>query len=121
MWEDFKKFVFRGNVIDLAVAVIIGLAFGRIVTSLVNDIIMPLIGLIMGGISFSELAVTHNNAVLAYGLFLQSIVDFLIIAGSIFFVLRILIRKKKEEEAPLGPSAEALLLTEIRDLLQKEK
>ena len=88
MFKEFKQFALRGNVMDLAIAVIIGGAFGRIVASLVEDILMPLIGVMMGGVSFAELQVTVGNAVVSYGLFIQSIVDFLIIAFVIFMLIR---------------------------------
>lgn len=122
----FKKFISRGNVVDMAVGVIIGGAFGKIVTSLVNDIVMPLIGLLLGGLNFSELAVTIGEASIAYGKFIQSIVDFLIIAICIFAVIRLFEKfKKKEEAAPEEPapaikSDEAVLLEEIRDLLKNK-
>lgn len=110
----------RGNVIDLAVAVIIGAAFNRIVTSLVNDIIMPFFGIILGGLSFEELTYTYNEAVIAYGLFIQSIVDFLVIAFSVFIFIHTLNKMKKKEEPPKpGPSQEVILLTEIRDALKE--
>ncbi|MBO5733448.1 MAG: large-conductance mechanosensitive channel protein MscL [Clostridia bacterium] len=133
MWKEFKDFAFKGNVIDMAVGVVIGSAFGKIVTSLVNDIITPLIGLITGGTDLKNLKYVFTPATeevaesaLNYGMFLQNIIDFLIIAFSIFmFVKMINIAKKKFEkkeeivEEAKGPSAEDLL-TEIRDLL-KEK
>lgn len=137
---DFKEFALKGNVVDLAVGVIIGGAFGKIVSSLVNDIIMPVISLCTGSVNFSDLkaelrpadvdaagevireAVTFN-----YGMFIQNIVDFLIIALSIFVALRVLLKLKKKEEAAAEapapapePSAEEKLLTEIRDLLKKD-
>lgn len=124
MLNEFKKFAMRGNVIDLAVGVIIGGAFGKIVSSLVSDVIMPLIGLLMGGVNFSKLAITVGKAELKYGLFLQTVVDFLIISFSIFLFIRFLNRFKKKEE----PAKEAVqidkkeeLLAEIRDLLKEEK
>ncbi len=122
MWQEFKDFAMKGNVLDLAVAVIIGGAFGKIVTSLVNDLIMPLVGLVMGGLNFSELHLQMGSAVVKYGAFIQSVVDFLIIAFSIFLIVKAAnSRKKKEapapEEAPV-PSDEVLLLAEIRDLLK---
>jgi large conductance mechanosensitive channel len=126
MWNEFKKFALRGNVLDLAVGVIIGAAFGKIVSSLVDDIIMPLVGvLIGGGIDFSSLAITVGKAEVKYGAFIQTIVDFLIIAFSIFIFVRIINRrfKKKEEEVvQASPKVDKKeeLLTEIRDLL-KEK
>jgi large conductance mechanosensitive channel len=101
MLKEFKEFVMRGNVLDLAVAVIIGGAFGKIVSSLVNDILMPLIGLVLGGVNFSELAFTVRDAVIAWGAFVQAIVDFIIIAFVIFLIIRTAKNaKKKEEPAP---------------------
>lgn len=88
MWKEFKKFAIKGNVVDLAIGVIIGGAFGKIVTSLVNDIIMPLIGLILGGIDFTSLELKVGTAIVKYGAFIQSVVDFLIIAFSIFLIVR---------------------------------
>ncbi len=124
MWSDFKKFAMKGNVIDLAVGVVIGTAFGKIVTSLVQDLIMPLVGLLLGGIDFSKLAYTFVDTEIKYGLFIQSVVDFFIIAFSIFLVIRLLSRFKKKEEAaapvPEGPKAEELL-AEIRDLLRERQ
>ncbi|MCP3738301.1 large conductance mechanosensitive channel protein MscL [Rossellomorea sp. BNER] len=122
MLQEFKKFALKGNVLDLAVAVIIGAAFGKIVTSLVADIIMPLVGLLMGGINFSKLSFTVGNAVVKYGAFIQSILDFLIIAFSIFMVVRFFNRYKKKEEAqaPIVDNKE-VLLKEIRDLLKESK
>ena len=130
MLKEFKEFSLRGNVIDLAVAVIIGTAFGKIITSLVNDILMPAIGTLMGGVSFVDLkyVITPASGDLAevairYGAFIQSMVDFLIIAFSIFLVIKLIMsRKKKDEEAapePPVPSNEEVLLGEIRDLLKK--
>jgi large conductance mechanosensitive channel len=120
MWNEFKKFAMKGNVLDLAVAVIIGGAFGRIVSSLVNDMIMPFLGIILGGISFADLQIIYRDAAIGYGMFLQSIVDFIIIAFSIFLFVRIINRKKEEAAAPKpGPSPEVLLLSEIRDLLRE--
>lgn len=120
MWNDFKKFIARGNVLDLAVAVILGAAFGAIVTSLVDDVIMPLVGVILGGVNFSSLAIQVGNASIAYGNFIQAIVNFLIIAFVIFQLVRFAQRFEKEEEpAPVIPTAEEKLLAEIRDLLQQ--
>jgi len=121
----------RGNVIDLAVAVVIGAAFGRIVTSFVNDVLMPPIGLMLGGVDFTEFMITLKDATeeaaavtINYGAFIQQIVDFTIVAFAIFMVIKGFERMKKKEEvkpaAPPKPSAEETLLTEIRDLL-KEK
>lgn len=123
MFKEFVDFVKRGNVVDLAVAVIIGGAFGAIITSLVNDIIMPLVGVVLGGIDFSGLSVQVGDATVMYGSFIQATVNFLIIAFVLFLVLRGYNRmQKKEEEAPPPPpqpSPEEKLLTEIRDLLKE--
>ena len=129
MLKEFKEFAFKGNVIDLAVGVIIGGAFGKIVTSLVNDLIMPIIGIILGGINFSDLKLVirpasngMEEAAIKYGAFIQSVVDFLIIAVCIFLFVKLantLTRKKEEEKKPEKPSADVVLLTEIRDLLKK--
>ena len=105
MWNEFKKFAIRGNVIDLAVGVIIGGAFGKIVSSLVNDIIMPLVGLLLGGIDFSNLSWKVGKAVVKYGAFIQTVVDFLIIAFSIFLFVKLINKlyervKKQEEMSP---------------------
>lgn len=122
MLKEFKAFAMRGNVVDLAVAVIIGGAFGKIVTSLVNDIIMPLLGTVIGD-SFASLTATINGVAINYGMFLQSIVDFVIIAFCIFIAIKGMEKmKKKEEEAPApppGPTKDQELLMEIRDLLKK--
>lgn len=124
--EEFKKFIARGNVIDLAVGVIIGGAFSSIVTSLVNNILTPILGLVLGGANFRELAITFKDTRIEYGAFIQSVIDFLIVAICIFalvkFINKIMHLKKKEEEKPAEPkkSAEVLLLEEIRDLLKEE-
>ena len=124
MLKEFKEFALKGNVLDLAIGVIIGGAFGKIVSSLVEDILMPLIGILIGGLSFSDLGVVVGSATFNYGLFIQSIVDFVIIAFSIFLFVKLLgkaMRKKEEESAPEPepePSREELLLAEIRDLLK---
>lgn len=97
MLKEFKDFAMRGNVMDLAIAVIIGGAFGKIIASLVNDILMPLIGLLLGGLNFSGLAVQVNEAVIAYGLFIQAIVDFVIVAFVIFLLVRAMNKMKKPE------------------------
>ncbi len=119
---EFKNFAMRGNVIDMAVGVIIGAAFGKIVTSLVDDILMPIIGTLLGGMDFKALAITIGNAKIGYGNFVQTTVDFLIIAACIFFMIKALnaFSKKKAEEpaAAVEPSNEEKLLTEIRDLLK---
>ncbi len=127
MIKEFKAFISRGNVIDLAVGVIIGGAFGKIVSSLVNDVLMPLIGIIFGGLKFTELKVTVGEASITYGLFIQSVVDFFIISLCIFLIIKLInkFRKKKEAETakapePPAPSKEELLLTEIRDILKNK-
>lgn len=124
MFDEFKKFILRGNVIDLAVAVMIGAAFGAIVTSLTKDIITPLIGILLGGLNFGGLSVTVGKAVIAYGKFIQAVVNFLITGFALFLIVkaanRLVKRKKAEPAAPSKPSAEVVLLTEIRDLLRKE-
>lgn len=128
--KEFKEFALRGNVIDLAVAVVIGGAFGKIVTSFVADVLMPPIGLLLGGVNFTDLVITLKKAqgdvaavTLQYGNFIQAVVDFLIIALAIFMMIKAInLAKKKEEEAPappLEPTKEETLLTEIRDLLKK--
>ncbi len=120
--SEFKEFAMRGNVMDMAVGVIIGGAFGKIVSSLVDDVIMPLVGLATGGVDFSALSVKVADAELKYGMFIQNIVDFLIVAVCIFLIIKgmnSLKKKKVEEEAAAEPSAEEKLLTEIRDLLKK--
>ncbi|MGG0718095.1 large conductance mechanosensitive channel protein MscL [Robertmurraya massiliosenegalensis] len=123
MWNEFKKFAMKGNVIDLAVGVVIGAAFGKIVTSLVEDLIMPLVGLLIGGLDFTKFAVTIGEAEVKYGLFIQNIVNFLIIAFSIFLVVRFINRMKRkeevQEEAPKIDTKEELL-KEIRDLLREK-
>ncbi len=130
MLKEFKAFAMKGNVIDLAVGVVIGGAFGKIVSSLVNDIIMPVVGILLGGVNFSslKLVITPATADVAevavlYGAFIQSVVDFLIIAFAIFmFVKLISVNKKKEAPpAPPAPSQEVVLLEEIRDLLKKDR
>lgn len=126
MIKEFKAFISRGNVIDLAVGVIIGGAFGKIVSSLVNDIIMPIIGIIIGGLNFSQLSINVGEATIAYGAFIQSIVDFFVIALCIFLIIKLINKFRKKEEAPAEepkepePSKEELLLAEIRDLLKKQ-
>jgi len=125
MWEEFKEFALKGNALDLAVGVIIGAAFGKIVSSLVEDLLTPLLGLLMGGVDFTGLQITVGNEAVAYGKFLQSVFDFLIVAFALFAFIRVLNKMKKEEpepaaaEEPPAPTQEQLL-AEIRDLL-KEK
>jgi large conductance mechanosensitive channel len=124
---EFKAFAMKGNVIDLAVAVVIGAAFGKIVSSLVDNIITPLIGLLLGGINFSGLSYTVGDAVVTYGAFVQSIVDFIIVAFVIFLVIKALNRAQSAfeeppapaEEKPVEPSEEVKLLREIRDSLRR--
>ena len=125
MWNEFKKFAFKGNVVDLAVGVVIGGAFGKIVTSLVNDVIMPLIGILLGGVDFKGLSYPVGKATLKYGAFIQTVFDFFIIAFSIFMFIKLfnkLTFKKEEEkveEIP-EPTKEEVLLSEIRDLLKQQ-
>ncbi len=130
-FDEFKKFAIKGNVIDLAVGIIIGAAFGKIVSSFVADVIMPPIGLILGGVDFSNLAITLKAAegdqppvLIKYGIFINTIVDFIIIAFAIFMVIKAInTLKRKEEEkpaAPISPPEDVKLLTEIRDLLKNK-
>lgn len=121
--KEFRDFINRGNVVDLAVAVIIGGAFGAIITSLVNDVIMPLVGIILGGVDFSTLAIQVGEATVLYGSFIQAIVNFLIIAFVLFLIVRGFNKLQEQEEAPPAPpepSPEVQLLTEIRDLLKEQ-
>ena len=121
MWADFKKFAFKGNVVDLAVGVIIGAAFGKIIASVVEDIVMPLVGTLMGGLNFAGLAVQVGGATIKYGKFIQTGVDFVIVAAAIFFAVKFINRIKREEEKPAAPPApprQEVLLEEIRDILK---
>jgi large conductance mechanosensitive channel len=119
---DFQNFIMRGNVVDLAVAVAIGAAFTAVINSLVNDIIMPLVGVLLGGIDFASLSIQVGSATIAYGMFIQAIVTFLIVALVVFWIVRVMNRFwKKEAAAPAPPPADVVLLTEIRDLLQKQQ
>lgn len=134
MLKEFKEFAVKGNVVDMAVGIIIGGAFGKIITSLVNDIIMPPIGLLLGGVNFSQLAITLKEAIgdkaavtLNYGTFIQVVIDFILVAFAIFMLIKGMnAMKRKQEAAPAAPPAppaptkEELLLTEIRDLLKKK-
>ncbi|MBQ8686948.1 MAG: large-conductance mechanosensitive channel protein MscL [Ruminococcus sp.] len=123
MVTEFKEFISKGNVLDMAVGLIIGSAFTAIVTSLVNDIFTPLIGMIIGGINFAGISVTVGSATLSIGLFLQAIINFLLTAICVFIVVKAINRfrrKKDEKPAPPKPSKEELLLTEIRDLLKEQ-
>ena len=126
--QEFKEFAVRGNVIDMAVGVIVGTAFGKIVSSFVSDVVMPPIGVLLGGVNFSDLAFTIKEVagpspavVMAYGKFTQTVIDFVIIAFVIFTVVRLINSPKKKAEAPPpAPSKQELLLAEIRDLLKKQ-
>jgi len=132
--QEFKEFAVKGNVVDMAVGIIIGAAFGKIVSSFVGDVIMPPIGVMLGGVDFSNLSITLKDAVdktpavvLAYGKFLQTIVDFTIVAFAVFMGIKAINTMKRQEEAqaapaePPAPSTEAELLAEIRDLLKSGK
>lgn len=126
--NEFKKFAMRGNVVDLAVGIIIGGAFGKIVSSVVADVIMPPIGLLVGGVNFTSLAITLKEAAgkapavtLNYGNFLQAVFDFLIVAFSVFLLVKAInALQKKEEEAPVAPPKQEVLLEEIRDILRQK-
>ncbi|NMH70298.1 large conductance mechanosensitive channel protein MscL (plasmid) [Cytobacillus spongiae] len=120
MWQEFKKFAVKGNVIDLAVAVIIGAAFGKIVKSLVDDIVMPFLGILLGGISLTNLKLKVGEAAITYGVFLQNVVDFFLIAFVIFFIVRLYKRMERKEEvkAEVKVDQKEELLREIRDLLK---
>ena len=127
MLKEFKEFAMRGNVVDMAVGIIIGAAFGKIVSSLVSDVIMPPIGMVMGGVSFSDLSLAlgtgEGAATINYGVFIDNVISFLIVAVAVFILIKAInSMQKKEEEKPAKPpkpSAEETLLTEIRDLLAK--
>lgn len=130
MLKEFKQFAIKGNVIDMAVGIIIGAAFGKIVSSFVGDVIMPPIGVLLGGVDFSNLAYTVKEAsgnipavVISYGKFIQTIIDFTIIAFAIFIAVKAVnsFKRKEETTAPSGPSKEESLLAEIRDLLKERK
>ncbi|GAA0563761.1 MAG: large conductance mechanosensitive channel protein MscL [Alteromonadaceae bacterium] len=131
MLQEFKTFAMRGNVVDMAVGIIIGAAFGKIVSSFVNDVIMPPIGVLLGGVNFRDLAVviqqateTQAEVVIKYGAFIQTIIDFIIIAFAVFVGVKAMNSMKKKEEAKPAPVAvvpeDVKLLTEIRDLLKKD-
>ena len=132
MMQEFKEFAVKGNVVDMAVGIIIGAAFGKIVSSFVEDVIMPPIGVILGGVDFSDLAITLKEAageapavVISYGKFIQSMVDFTIIAFAIFIAVKAINSMKKKEEAapeaPPEPSKEEVLLAEIRDAIKESR
>ena len=123
--KEFKEFAMRGNVMDMAVGVIIGGAFGKIVSSLVDDVIMPVIGVLTGGVDFSKLSLMVGDAEVKYGMFIQNIIDFLIIAICIFSMIKVMnsisAKKKEETAAPAETSNEETLLSEIRDLLKNKQ
>ena len=124
--SEFKEFISKGNVVDLAVGVIIGGAFGKIVTSIVNDILMPLLGIVVGGLDFTGLTAKVGDATIRYGVFIQNVIDFLIVAFCIFIFVKFINRltaKKKEEETNEEPKKDEqiVLLEEIRDLLKENK
>ncbi|HAC14373.1 MAG TPA: large conductance mechanosensitive channel protein MscL [Bacteroidetes bacterium] len=133
MMKEFKEFAMRGNVVDMAVGIVIGAAFGKIVSSFVSDVIMPPIGLLIGGVDFSDLSFVIKEAqgdiaevAIRYGTFIQSLLDFVIVAFAIFMVIKAMNRFKKKEEAappppPPAPTKEEVLLSEIRDLLKSGK
>lgn len=132
MMKEFKEFAVKGNVVDMAVGIIIGAAFGKIVSSIVSDVIMPPIGLIVGGVDFSKLAFTLKQAsgdaaavVISYGKFIQTVVDFVIVAFAIFMLIKAINTLKRKQEAvvqpPPGPSKEQVLLSEIRDILKEKR
>ncbi len=129
---EFKEFAVKGNVVDMAVGIIIGAAFGKIVSSVVSDVILPPIGLIIGGVDFAKLAVTLRQGsgdaaavVISYGKFIQTVVDFTIVAFAIFILIKAINTLKRKQEAavqpPPGPSKEQLLLSEIRDILKEKR
>jgi large conductance mechanosensitive channel len=123
--EEFKRFALRGNVVDLAVAVVVGGAFGKITSSLVDNIVMPLIGILIGGIDLSDLSFSVGGAEVTYGVFLQNVVDFVIIAFAVFVAIKLMSRLQRkqdeapEEEKPAPPPEDIQLLREIRDALRK--
>ena len=126
--KEFKDFAVKGNVVDLAVGIIIGAAFGKIVTSIVADVIMPPIGLLIGGVDFSDLVITLKAAegaapavVISIGKFLQTVIDFTIVAFAIFLLIKLINKVKAKEPAAAAPAAQEVLLTEIRDLLRDKK
>jgi len=120
MMSEFKDFAMKGSLMDMAVGIIIGAAIGKMVGALVDNILMPLVGLAMGGVDFSSLSKDVGDASIGYGAFIQAVIDFTIVAFVIFMIIRMLNKMKKaEEEAPAEPSEDVQLLTEIRDLLKK--
>jgi large conductance mechanosensitive channel len=131
MMTEFKEFAIKGNAVDMAVGIIVGAAFGKIVSSFVNDVIMPPIGLLIGGVDFNKLTFTLKEAsgdvaavMISYGKFIQTVIDFTIIAFVIFIVIKAINSQKRKEEEPvppLGPSKEELLLSDIRDILKEKQ
>ena len=132
MMKEFKEFAIKGNVVDMAVGIIIGAAFGKIVSSLVGDVVMPPIGALLGGVDFSNLAITVKEAVekkpavlINYGKFLQTVIDFMIVASAVFMLVKSITMLKKKEatapEAPPAPPKQEVLLAEIRDILKAGK
>lgn len=121
MLKEFKKFIARGSVMDLAVGVIVGGAFSKIVSSLVDNILMPLVGLIVGGIDFTNLTITFKDTVINYGLFIQNVVDFLIVAFCIFLIVKVINKIAPKKEEPKKKPDELVVLEEIRDTLKKQK
>jgi large conductance mechanosensitive channel len=126
--KEFREFAVRGNVVDMAVGIIIGAAFGKIVSSLVSDIVTPPLGYLIGGVDFTSLAVTlpaigeHQPVTVRYGLFLQSVFDFIIVAFAIFLLIKLINRVRRKEEAkPAAPPRQEVLLEEIRDLLKHQR
>ncbi|GGE33429.1 large-conductance mechanosensitive channel [Halopseudomonas oceani] len=130
--DEFKAFAMRGNVVDMAVGIIIGAAFGKVVSSFVNNVVMPPLGVLIGGVNFTDLSIVLKEAegeatevAISYGLFIQSVVDFMIIAAAVFIAVKVMNSMKKKEEAapaaPPAPSKEEVLLGEIRDLLKEQK
>ena len=121
---EFKTFVSKGNVMDLSVGIIIGSAFTAVVTALTSNVLMPIIGVALGGVDFSKLAITFGSASIGYGSFIQSVLNFFLIALTVFFLVKginIITRKKEEKKEPSKPSDEILILTEIRDLLKMQQ
>lgn len=120
--KEFKEFISKGNVVDLAVGVIIGSAFGKIVTSIVNDILMPLIGVIIGGHDFTNLSIEVGDATIRYGTFIQNVIDFFIVALCIFMFVKVInvFNKKEEEKVEIKKDEQIIILEEIRDLLKKQ-
>jgi large conductance mechanosensitive channel len=131
IFKEFKEFAMRGNVLDMAVGIIIGAAFGKIITSLVNDVLMPPIGLLIGNVDFKQLSILLKSAsndmpavILNYGIFINTVIDFIIVAIAIFILIRAINKFKRKQETPQAelsaPSTEILLLTEIRDILKNK-